>query len=170
MAEAVPAKKGSLEEWLIGSLEPVCQSQSCMYECAITLHTRRRGVIIESSPQMEPDPYISLIEALGRAGVNAQRNLPDQLIVSAQQGAVWPDRGNSFSLSNREGLWYLSTWSPVHYRVPAEQDVVQLCVACMAVGTSAMYRVPAEIVGRFQLQEIDDRQYEELFPTEGEGD
>ena len=33
-----------------------------------------------------------------------------------------------------------------------------------------MYRVPAEIVARFQLQEIDDRQYERLFPTEGEGD
>jgi hypothetical protein len=40
----------------------------------------------------------------------------------------------------------------------------------MAVGTSAMYRVPPDIVARFELQEIDDRQYERLFPTEGEGD
>jgi hypothetical protein len=119
---------------------------------------------------MEPDPYIALIKALAGVGLIGQRNLPDQLIVSTQQGPVWPNRGNSFWLSHREGIWYLSTWLPVAYRVPAHQDVVQLCSACMAVGTSAMYRVPPEIVTRFQLQEIDDRQYEELFPTEGEGD
>jgi hypothetical protein len=40
----------------------------------------------------------------------------------------------------------------------------------MVAGNSAMYRVPPEIAARFELQEIDDRQYEELFPTEGEGD
>jgi len=119
---------------------------------------------------MEPDPYIPLIEALAGVGLIGQRSLPDQLIVSARRGPVWPNRGNSFLLSHREGLWYLSTWSPVHYRVPAKQDVVQLCSACMAVGAWAMYRVPPEIVTRFELQEIDDRQYEELFPTEGEGD
>src|SRR5262245_671239 len=122
------------------------------------------------SRKMEPDPYIALMEALAGVGLIGQRILPDQLIVSAQQGPVWPNRGNSFLLSHREGFWYLSTWSPVHYRVPAKQDVVQLCSACMAVGASAMYRVPQEIVTRFGLREIDCRQYEELFPTEGEGD
>src|SRR5215467_12965575 len=114
---------------------------------------------------MEPDPYIPLIKALAGVGLIGQRNLPDQLIVSTQQGPVWPNRG--LLLSHREGVWYLSTWSPVHYRVPARQDVVHLCSACMAIGASAMYRVPREIVTRFELQEIDDRQYEDLFPTEG---
>lgn len=33
-----------------------------------------------------------------------------------------------------------------------------------------MYRVPPEISARFELQEIDERQYERLFPTEGETD
>jgi hypothetical protein len=119
---------------------------------------------------MQPDPYIPLIEAVKRVGLLAQRNRPDELVVSTQQGPVWPNQGNSFSLSQREGIWYLSTWLPVHYRVPAQQDAVALCLACLAAGASAMHRVPAEIVTRFQLQEIDDRQYEELFPTEGEGD
>jgi hypothetical protein len=119
---------------------------------------------------MEPDPYIPLIEALAGAELTGQRNLPDQLIVSTQQGAVWPNPGNSFWLSHRAGLWYLSTWLPMCYRVPVGQDIVKLCRACVAVGTSAIYRVPPEIVARFGLQEIDERQYEELFPTEGEGD
>ena len=119
---------------------------------------------------MEPDPYLPLIEALAAVGIIGQRALPDQLVGSTQQGPVWPNRGNSFTLSHHAGQWYLSTWSPVHYRVPAKQDVVQLCSACIAAGASAMYRVPSELVNRFKLQEIDDRQYEELFPTEGEGD
>src|SRR5436190_12972655 len=113
---------------------------------------------------MHPDPYIPLIEALKNVGLTGERSLPDQLIVSAQQGPVWPNRGNSFWLSQREGLWYLTTWSPVHYRIPADQDVVQLCIACMALGTSAMSQVSPELIARFKLQDIDDRQYEELFP------
>jgi hypothetical protein len=40
----------------------------------------------------------------------------------------------------------------------------------MAAYASAMDRVPTELLSRFGLQEIDDRQYEELFPTEGEVD
>jgi hypothetical protein len=119
---------------------------------------------------MQVDPYITLAKALERAGLTAQRTRPDQLIVSAQEGPVWPNRGNSFWLSQIEGTWYLSTWLPVCYRVPQNQDIVGICLACMAAGTSATYRVPPEISARFELQEIDERQYERLFPTEGETD
>lgn len=113
---------------------------------------------------MQPDPYITLTEALAEVGLTGQRTRPDQLVVSAQANP-----GNSFWLSWNQGLWYLSTWLPACYRVPANQDIVGLCSAC-TIGTSAMYRIPPDIVARFQLQEIDDRQYERLFPTEGEGD
>ena len=119
---------------------------------------------------MNSNPYIALAEALAAAGLTGQRSRPDQLIVSAQQCPVWPNRGNSIWLSQAQGVWYLSTWLPVCYRVPVNQDIVALCVACMAVGTSAMYRVPPDIVARFELQEIDERPYERLFPTEGEDD
>jgi len=119
---------------------------------------------------MQPDPYNQLLDTLAGAGLIGQRNLPDQLIVSAQSGPAWPNRGNSFWLSHKEGLWYLTTWSPVHYRVPANQDIVRLCSACMAAGPSVMDRFSPELITRFGLQEIDDRQYEDLFPTEGEGD
>ncbi|HYV28083.1 MAG TPA: hypothetical protein VFA77_11150, partial [Candidatus Eisenbacteria bacterium] len=87
------------------------------------------------------------------------------LLVSAQDGPVWPDRGNSFWLSFQENTWYLSTWLPVCYRIPPSQDVIALCAACMKFGTSAMYRVPEEIVARFGLDEIDESEFERLFPT-----
>ena len=61
---------------------------------------------------MQADPYISLTEALATVGLTAQQSRPDQLIVSAQQGPVWPNTGNSFWLSHNQGTWYLSTWLP----------------------------------------------------------
>lgn len=119
---------------------------------------------------MNSDPYTALTEALAAVGLTGQRSRPDQLIVSAQEGSVRPNERNNFWLSQNQGVWYLSTWLPACYRVPANQDIVLLCVACMDIGTSAMDRVPSDIAARFGLQEIDDRQYERLFPTEGEGD
>jgi len=35
----------------------------------------------------------------------------------------------------------------------------------MAVGTSAMYKVPLEIIARFQLKVLEDAAYERLFPS-----
>src|SRR3989442_493012 len=118
-----------------------------------------RSLIGNVSRDMQPDPYIALTEALAAIGLTGQRSRPDQLIISARHGAVWPNRGNSFWLSYNEGLWYLSTWLPACYRVPADQDIVSLCSACISFGSSAMYRVPPDIIARFRLQEIDERQY-----------
>src|SRR5262245_57966897 len=108
---------------------------------------------------MQPDSYKSLSTALQRVGLLPLRQRPHQLVVSCQQGPVWPNRGNSFWLSHRRGIWYLSTWSPLGYEIPADQDVVALCSACMAVGDSAMYRVPADIVATFGLRQLDDEEY-----------
>ncbi len=68
---------------------------------------------------MEADTYAELITALEAAGLTGQRSRPDQLIVSAQQGPVWPDRGNSFWVSHKEGNWFVSTWTPVGYQARA---------------------------------------------------
>ena len=113
---------------------------------------------------MSYDSYASLTDALNDIGLIGEQSRPDQLIVSAQRGAVWPDRGNSFWLSRQEGTWYLSTWLPACYRIPASQDVVALCSACMKFGTSAMYQMPDEITTRFGLERISDSEFDRLFP------
>ena len=110
------------------------------------------------------DNYAALTNALHAIGLTGQEENPVQLVVSAQQGPVWPNRGNSFWLSLQDGTWYLSTWLPACYRIPADQDVVALCKACMEFGTSAMYRVPDEIIARFDLDEISDGEFERFFP------
>ena len=107
--------------------------------------------------------YASLISALDAIGLTGQQMRPDQLVVSTQRGPVWPDRGNSFWLSLQSGTWYLSTWSPVCYRIPAGQDVVAVCAACMKSGTSAMYQVPEKIAARIGMERISDDEFDRLF-------
>src|SRR5580765_6041784 len=114
---------------------------------------------------MRLDSYSAVTEALAKLGLVGQMQNEDMLVVSSQQGPVWPNRGNSFWLSRKQGTWYLSTWLPAGYRVPSGQDLVALCSTCMS-GPSAMYRLPGEIIERFGLQELDDKEYERLFPSD----
>src|SRR5262249_50304320 len=108
---------------------------------------------------MSYDSYASLANALSSVGLVAQQASPVQLIVSTQHGPVWPDRGNSFWLSFRDSTWHLVTWSPVCYRIPPDQDVAALCLACMKVNRSAMYGVPDDIVSRFGLTEVTSHEF-----------
>ncbi len=113
---------------------------------------------------MQPDSYEAMRKALAEVGLVGQKQGEEQLVVSTQEGPVWPNRGNSFWLSHRQRTWYLSTWLPAGYRVPPDQDLVALCAACMS-GPSAMSRVPAEVIERFGLQELRENEYERLFPS-----
>lgn len=113
---------------------------------------------------MQPDSYDAAIKELAKLGLVGHMQGEDQLIVSSQEGPVWPNRGNSFWLSRKHGTWYLSTWLPAGYRVLPDQDIVALCAACMG-GSSAMYRVPPEVIARFGLEELEDKEYERLFSS-----
>ncbi len=106
-----------------------------------------------------------MTKALAKVSLAGHMQGEEHLVVSTQEGPAWPNRGNSFWLSRKEGSWYLSTWLPTGYRVPADQDLVALCSACMG-GSSAMYRVPPEVIQRFGLQELEDSEYERLFPSD----
>jgi len=117
---------------------------------------------------MSHHSYSSLTDALNAVGLTAQQTRPDQLVVSVQRGPVRPDRGNSFWLSFQRDAWYLSTWLPSCYLIPAGQYVVAVCSACMESGTSAMYRVPDKIAARFGLEQISDAEFESLFPESDE--
>jgi hypothetical protein len=77
---------------------------------------------------MHHDSYASLNDALRAVRLSGQQSRPDQLVVSAQRGPVWPERGNSFWLSFLSGRWYLTTWLPACYRIPSDQDMLLQCV------------------------------------------
>jgi hypothetical protein len=115
---------------------------------------------------MQPQSYEVMGMTLEKLGLTGQMQNEEMMNVSSQVGPVYPDRGNSFWLSRRDGVWYLSTSLPAGDRVLLDQDVGALCEACVGSGPSAMYRVPPELIARFKLGEIDNNQYRRLFPRD----
>ena len=112
--------------------------------------------------------YAQLVEALKDAGLAGQLMSPHQMAVSTQPGPVWPNNGNSFWLSLHNGAWFLVTWAPVGYRIPADRDVVKVCVACMNAVGSAMAQLPSTIVNGFGLTQLSDAELIGLPPFAAE--
>jgi hypothetical protein len=113
--------------------------------------------------KMPGDLYTLLAAALTTRGWKAFLQNADQLLVSSQDGPVWPEQGSSFWVSHRECSWCLTTWAPVGYRVPTDRDIILLCLECLSVGSCAMSRVPDEIVTRFALTELGPEEYNRVF-------
>ena len=113
------------------------------------------GVVSRWSPQMA-DPYKELAMAFADDGIRCHFQSSGQMVVSGQVGPIWPNRGNSFWVTNVAGRWYVFTWVPVGYRVPDSVDMAELCRTCMAHGDSAMAKVPAEIANEFGLVELSE--------------
>jgi hypothetical protein len=112
--------------------------------------------VIEKEARM--DPYQQLAAALAEDGILCRFQAPGQMVVSAQEGPVWPDRGNSFWVTYVQGRWHLFTWSPRGYAVSAGTNMARLCRICMAHESSAMPRVPAHIVEEFGLSELSEHE------------
>jgi hypothetical protein len=109
------------------------------------------------------DDFDAIEGDLRSRGISAYRQRPNQLVISRQHGAPWPDRGNSFWICKLAGDWYICTWAPHYYRVPSASSVVAVCEAFVDVGDSAQRRVPADLVTRFSLVETDHDEFDGLW-------
>ncbi len=109
------------------------------------------------------DEFDDLEERLEELGICAYRQRAGQLVLSRQPGVVWPDRGNSFWICRLGEDWYVCTWSPYYYRVPASVGVLDVADAFVDVGDSAQYRVPDELVDRFGLVETVHSEFDRLW-------
>lgn len=101
--------------------------------------------------------------ALRDRGLSSYRQHGRQIVISRQRGPAWPDRGNSFWICRLDGDWYLGTWGPSHYQVPAATSVIDLAEAFVHVGESAQTQVPAELIVRFGLTPIGYDEFERLW-------
>jgi hypothetical protein len=109
------------------------------------------------------ETYRPIVEGLLARSVSAYFQGEDQLVISRQCGPALPSGSNSFWITNQEGVWYLSTWSPTCYRVPPEADLVGLCEAFAHFGTQAQEAIPAEMVERFGAIRLSNEEAAELF-------
>ena len=100
------------------------------------------------------EAYRPLVDGLRASSVAACFRVPDQLVISRQDGPVRPSDGNSFWVSRREDAWYLCTWASTCYLVPRGVDLVRLCVEFAGWAGAAQARVPPLLVQRHHLVEL----------------
>ena len=77
--------------------------------------------------------------------------------------------GNSFWLwfSEKAGDWYVATWTPRYYLIPATTDVVALCVSCLSNDSSFPWSLPEKIVLDFRLEEVSQSEIDEQRKRQG---
>jgi hypothetical protein len=107
--------------------------------------------------------YAPLIDALAEQSISTYFQDEDQLVVCTQSGPAFPFAGNSFWVSNRGGQWYLCTWGPVCYEVPATADCAALCAEFVRRGTCAKTFVSADLVHKYGLRQMDDNEYDQVL-------
>ncbi len=107
--------------------------------------------------------YRPIVEGLSERSVETYFQGDDQLVVSRQYGPVLPYGGNSFWVTNQEGIWYICTWSPTCYKVPEEADLVGLCVDFVDFGSGAQGKIPASMAERYGLTRLTDAEAAETF-------
>jgi hypothetical protein len=114
------------------------------------------------------EEYAPLIAALVDRSISVYFQNPDQLVISTQRGPAFPFAGNSFWVSCKGGRWYLCTWAPVCYELPANADCAALCAAFVTRGRCAQTFVPPDLVQKYGLRQLEGDEFDRLFSsTEG---
>lgn len=88
---------------------------------------------------------------------------PNQLVLSLQDGPVWPDRGNSFWVCWLDGRWYVGTWAPRYYRVQDADRLLDFCDKFDHFGDSAQGEIPGNLMAEYGLEEVPDDAFDALW-------
>jgi len=103
--------------------------------------------------------YDAIIKRLRANGIRAEFQRPHQLVLSGRLWITW------------NGQWYVSTWTPAPYPVPAEGDVIAICKACLNwPDGDPWYVIPPPICERFGLIRMDYGDFDRvcLIPPDGD--
>jgi hypothetical protein len=69
---------------------------------------------------------------------------------------------NCFWVTNRNGEWYLGTWLPAVYRLPAKADLGAVCEAIFQSSLKAIWEVDDGLVAKFNLRRLTEGEIEAL--------
>ena len=102
--------------------------------------------------------FEKVISDLNKAGVSSYLQGPGQLVVCT----TIPNfpTSNSFWVTCRDGVWFISTWLPAIYRIPLTQQIADVCVAVLKSSQTAAYRISDECIRKFALEELNEREAE----------
>jgi hypothetical protein len=94
--------------------------------------------------------YYSVMDRLAAKGIRSEFHRPHQLVLPSR---VW------LTCNER---WYISTWTPAIYPVPANVDVTAVCQDCLNWPDDPFYEIPAAICERYGLSRMDDAEFDQV--------
>lgn len=92
-------------------------------------------------------------------GIGSYLQNPDMMVISNENPA-WP-QSNSFWVTFRKGSWYIITWLPAAYFLPADKNISAVCEAVFRSSATAIYTVAPELVERLGLRRLTDDEMDE---------
>ncbi len=104
--------------------------------------------------------YDEIQLGLKARGIGCYLQNADQLVVSNDNPAV--PSSNSFWVTNRNREWYLATWLPAVYHVPAEEDICEICEMVFRSSPTAIYTIEPGLAERHNLTRLPDDQAEAI--------
>jgi len=70
--------------------------------------------------------------------------------------------GGRFWLALRRNRWFLGTWAPHIYELSDPDQVIPISLALLSVRTSFFYKIPDELLDKFDIQEITEHGFDEV--------
>lgn len=104
--------------------------------------------------------YLELADWLKTKGIGSYMQSADRLVVSNENPAR-PGR-NCFWLTRKGSQWFVGTFLPAGYLVPAAQDIGPLCETVFRSSPSAVYSIDPLIITRYRLLVLTDDEVEAL--------
>src|SRR2546425_917097 len=104
--------------------------------------------------------YLELEQYLETKGIGSYLQNADQLVVSDDNPAM--PSSNSFWVTHKNDAWYIGTWLPALYQVPADQDICHVCEIVFRSSSKAIYTIENALSQRFKLRRLTDQETEKL--------
>lgn len=108
--------------------------------------------------------YKYLLEVFASRDVNAYLIRPEQLVISTSADVnPNPFTCNSFWITHRSDIWYISTWANRAYLFQKKNLLVDCCLDCLKLSSSTISKIPSQICSKYYLVEIPDEEWSRLF-------
>jgi hypothetical protein len=69
---------------------------------------------------------------------------------------------NSFWCTFKDARWYIGTWLPAIYQLPASLEISAACEHVFRSSTTAIYTIDRNLADRLSLRRLNDQEIEVL--------
>lgn len=123
---------------------------------------RRRALISEETGEVcvSMTTFTELGDCLQAKGIGSYYQSQDRFVVSSTNPAL--PSSNCFWVARRHNAWYIGTWLPAIYEVPADENVCKACELVFRSSATAIYTIEASVAELLRLRRLGEEEIQGL--------